>query len=103
MSTARERRLKRIAGAILVVGLASAVWIYVAAGPAPDDPLGREDSKAYLRNMELYGGQANVLAGQLMVWFQGLWHGRPLAYTVGCLTLLAAGVVALAAAAGPER
>ncbi len=99
MATARERLLRQIAAAILVVGLTSAVWIYVAAGPASDDPLGREDSKQYLRNMELYGGQANVLAAQLMAWFQGLWHGRSLAYTVGGLTLLTAGAVALAAAA----
>jgi hypothetical protein len=99
VSTAREKLLKRIAAAILVVGLASAVWIYVAAGPAAEDPLGRDDSKAYQRNMELYGGQANVLAFQLMTWFQGLWHGRSLAYTVGVLTLLTAGAVALAAAA----
>ena len=99
MLAAWEKLLRRIAVGILVVGLASAVWIYVAAGPVADDPLGRDDSKAYLRNMELYGGQANVLAAQFMTWFQSLWHGRSLAYTVGVLTLLTAGVVALAAAA----
>jgi len=99
VSSGRERLLKRIAVAVLVVGLASAVWIYVTGGPVADDPLGRDDSKAYLRNMELYGGQANVLAAQFMTWFQSLWHGRSLAYTVGVLTLLTAGVVALAAAA----
>ena len=99
MLAAWEKLLRRIAVGILVVGLASAVWIYVTGGPVADDPLGRDDSKAYLRNMELYGGQANVLAAQFTTWFQSLWHGRSLAYTVGVLTLLTAGVVALAAAA----
>jgi hypothetical protein len=32
-----------------------------------------------------------VLAAELMRWFQGLWHGRPLAYTVACATGLLAG------------
>ena len=41
--------------------------------------------------MELYGGQANVLAGQAMLWLRSLWHGRPLAYTVACTASVLAG------------
>jgi hypothetical protein len=78
---------------ILAVGLASALWIYLAAGPAPgdisaDDPT---DSKQYQRQMELYGGKANVLAADLVRWLGSLWHGRRLAVTVACATVLVAG------------
>jgi hypothetical protein len=86
--TPTRRRL--IIATILVVGLGSALAIYLTAEPAPGDPLGREDSRQYLRAMELYGGKANILAAELMSWFQGLWHGKRLAVTVACITLLAA-------------
>jgi hypothetical protein len=48
--------------------------------------------------MELYGGKANVLAGELMHWLQGLWHGKRLALTVACMTVLAAAAFRLVAA-----
>ncbi len=47
-----------------------------------------EDSKQYLRQMEEYGGKANLLASELRKWFDSLWHGRRLAATVTCLTFL---------------
>ena len=73
-----------------MVGLGSALAIYLTAEPAPGDPLGRADSRQYLRTMELYGGKANILAAELLDWFQGLWHGKRLALTVACTTVLAA-------------
>jgi len=76
-----------------VAGLGGALGIYLVAGSVPGDPLGREDSKQYLRGMELYGGEANVLAAELMQWFQSLWHGKRLAVTVACITVLVAAVV----------
>jgi hypothetical protein len=76
-----------------VVGLGSALAIYLTAAPAPDDPLGRQDSRQYLRTLELYGGKANILAAELLDWFQSLWHGRRLAVTVACTTVLAAAAV----------
>ena len=76
-----------------MVGLGSALAIYLTAGPAPDDLLGREDSRQYLRAMELYGGKANLLVAELLDWFQSLWHGTRLAATVACLTVLAAAAV----------
>jgi hypothetical protein len=85
-----------------VVGLGSALAIYLTAESAPGDPLGREDSKQYLRTMELYGGKANVLAAELMYWFQGLWHGKRLAVTVACTTVLAAAAYWLVDAASQE-
>lgn len=75
------------------MGLGSALAIYLTAEPTPVDPLSREDSRQYLRAMELYGGKANILAAELMDWFQSLWHGWRLAVTVACATVLAAAAV----------
>lgn len=76
---------------ILVVGFATAVWIYLAAG-APDEQseIGLNESKAYQRQVELYGGQANVLAIEAMNWLRSLTHGRRLAITVACVTVVVA-------------
>ncbi len=83
----------------LVVGLGSALLIYRAAENDFNNVLGyREeggsvypimpgDSKKYLRDIELYGGKANVIADEFRRWFVGLWHGRSLAYTVACITI----------------
>ena len=84
---------RRVLGAILAVGLAaSAVLYWRAAQPSPN-PLGYdpEDTKQYLRQMQVYGGTANVLASEIRLWFDSLWHGTRLAYTVAFLTLLSAG------------
>ncbi|HTG11095.1 MAG TPA: hypothetical protein VK746_09890 [Candidatus Eisenbacteria bacterium] len=76
-----------------MIGLGSALAIYVTAGPVADDPLRLQDSRPYLRTMELYGGKANILAAELLDWFQSLWHGRRLAGTVACITVLSAAAV----------
>jgi hypothetical protein len=98
------RRLRIVAGAILVAGLATAIGIYMSAASPPDDTVTYEieHSKQYQRTLELYGGKANVIAVELTQWFDSLWHGTRLAYTVGCATLLIAGVVWLAAVASED-
>ena len=85
-----QARRRIIAVAILLAGLGSALVIYLLATPAPANPLGYEpeDSKQYLREMEVYGGKANVLASEFRHWFESLWHGPRLAVTVVCLTLV---------------
>ena len=95
----RSTVLRTISAAILIGGLAAAIVIYANAGPAPEYPLGSdlEDSKVYLRQLELYGGKANVLAVELRQWFDGLWHGRSLAFTVAVLAALVAAGFRLAA------
>jgi hypothetical protein len=89
-----------ITAIILLVGLGSAVSIYLTAENASDGVLGYEgiggnvypitpeDSKMYRHDMELYGGRANVLADELRRWFIGLWHGQSLAFTVACITIV---------------
>jgi hypothetical protein len=87
-----DRRLRRVAITILVVGLVSAVVIYLAARPPVPNPLGYEpeDSKQYLREIQMYGGTANLLATELREWLASLFHGRRLAYTVGTVSILIA-------------
>ena len=89
-----------VSGIILLVGLASAVLIYESSGDRSGSVLGYEDangsvypvspedSKQYLRGLELYGGTANLLADELRRWFVGLWHGKSLAFTVAFITIL---------------
>jgi len=98
------RHLRFVAGAILVIGLASAIGLYLTAASSTADAsrYDPEQSKQYLRAMELYGGKANVLAAEFRAWFNGLWHGTRLAYTVACASVLLAGAFWLAAAASEE-
>lgn len=87
-----QARRKFVAAAILLAGFTAASAIYLTATPPPENPLGYrpEDSKQYLREMELYGGKANVLVSEFRQWFEGLWRGRPLAFTVAFISVLLA-------------
>ena len=85
---------------ILLCGLGSAILIYRTAENTPYGALGYEegsgsvypvmpdDSKKYQRDLELYGGKANMLMDQLRRTLAGLWHGKSLAFTVACLSIL---------------
>jgi len=94
------RRLQMIAVATLIVGLTAALGVYLFAARSPNDMLAYEieHSKQYQRTLELYGGKANVLAVEFTQWFDSLWHGARLAYTVACATVLCAAGFWLAAA-----
>ena len=87
------RRLRILARWTLLLGLGAALVIYAIAKPAPTDPLGYDpmDTKRYLRELEVFGGKANILATQFRQWFEGLWEGRNLAWTVAVLTVALAG------------
>ena len=87
---------------LLVIGLASSAAIYVAADSGPEEgqeyeivgnkiyPGMQERSKMYRHNLEVFGGKAAVLADDFNRWFEGLWHGRTLAFTVAVLSAVAA-------------
>jgi hypothetical protein len=93
-------RLKIISAIILVVGLSGATLIYLNAGRnSPGvlgyeegegvvNPINPEDSKQYLRDLELYGGKANVLADEFRRWFGGLWQGKSLAFIIAGTAIL---------------
>jgi hypothetical protein len=88
-----EARVRAGTRAILVLGFAAVVVIYLTAQPPPENPLGYDpmDTKKYLHDLEVYGGKANVIAAQFRDWFDSLWHGKQLAFTVAVLTVIAAG------------
>jgi hypothetical protein len=100
---------------ILVAGLASALMIYRTAGEDSSYVLGYEegdgsdraiapqDSKKYLRDLELYGGKMNVLSTELSQWFSGLWRGESLGLTVAVITILLSFGVLYAASRMPPR
>lgn len=77
---------------ILLAGLGTAVLIYLNTENESEENYGYEllapgNSKRYIHDLELYGGKANVLADKLTNWFNGLWHGRALAFTVACIAI----------------
>lgn len=90
---------------ILLVGLSSAAYLYRTAEKRANAVLGYEvggegaypvdpgDSRKYQRDLELYGGRANVLLDELRRWLISLWQGKNLAVTVAVITLLTAFLV----------
>lgn len=96
----KQTWLNLIGAVILVVGLGGAVLIYYRAGNVPYGALGYEDvngtiypimpedSKIYRHNLELYGGKMNVMMDDFRRWFLGLWHGKSLAFIIGCTTII---------------
>ena len=95
-----QMRLYLIGTIILLVGLVSAVLIYLTAVDNTGGSVGYEvadgnvyqvtpeDSKIYTHDLELFGGTSAVLANELRLWFIGLWQGKSLAYTVGFICTL---------------
>ena len=81
--------MNRITGLLLILGLGSALVIFLTAAPEVVDPLLGDQfaNKKYLREMRMLGGQGNVLAAEFQDWFAGLWHGQALAGTVAVLTV----------------
>ena len=94
---ALEARRWKISAGILLIGVMAALVIYVNAGPTSGRQEARlEDSKQYLRQLEFYGGTANVMANEARQLVASLWHGRRLAITVACLSTLLAGAAFVA-------
>lgn len=88
-----QARIRAGTRAILALGFAAAVAIYLTARPPTGNPLGYDplENKAYVHDLEVFGGKANVLVAEFRDWFASLWHGRPLAFTVAVIAVLAAG------------
>ena len=91
MNSSPEARVRLVTRVILAVGFASAVVIYFINGASPDaSDFEFENSKKYLRELEVSGGKANILATEFRHWFNGLWHGRSLALTVAVISVFLA-------------
>ena len=82
-----QKSLYLITCTVLLIGLGSAVLIYLTSENDSSSVLGYEDSKKYMHELELYGGKANVFVNEVERWFVGLWHGKSLAFTVAFITI----------------
>jgi hypothetical protein len=88
-----------ISAIILLVGLGTAIFIYQTADNDASGVLGYqiiggtiypimpENTKIYKHDLEVYGGKAAVLADDFRRWFNGLWHGESLAFTIAVITI----------------
>ena len=84
---------------ILVAGLIGAAVIYATA-PAEDRAeqiYGVANNQSYILELQRIGGTAEVVMAEFHQWFDSLWHGKPLAYTVAALCAAAAAACFLAA------
>jgi hypothetical protein len=110
-----QKRLYLIGALVFALGLGTAALIYANAEDNADVALGYDmvngiaypisakDSKAFQRDVRLYGGKFALLSDELSDWFGSLWRGRRLAFTVAALSvLLSAGLVFVANASGPD-
>ncbi|HUN67938.1 MAG TPA: hypothetical protein VMU46_04015 [Burkholderiales bacterium] len=100
-NAALKSRLYLAGAVILAAGLLGAVLIYATAEDAPESassyvvvdgvayPVAPQYSKRYVRDLERYGGKAAVLFDEINRWFDSLWQGKTLAFTVACISLAA--------------
>lgn len=88
----RQKRFYLAGMAALVAGVVAAAIIYVMA-PPPDSAISMYSmtDPRYQIELQRIGGNAAVLMAQLHQWFDGLWHGTALAYTVAVLGAAIAG------------
>jgi hypothetical protein len=98
-NTQLQRYLYLTSAVILLSGLCVSFIIYRAAMNNPTGESGYEivggfiysstgeNSKKYVHDLQLYGGNASVLADEFMRWFAGLWHGEALAFTVAWIAI----------------
>lgn len=92
------KRHRITTAAILLIGFASTIAIYVAAQPPPENPFEDfEGSKRFTRSVEVMGGKMSLVAHDLSKWFSSLWQGQQLAFTVAFITAVAAAVYYLIA------
>jgi len=103
MISPMKKRLYAACAAVLVAGFACAAWIWVKAGDEPDlsgayqiivvngvpQAIAPNESKAYTRDLQRYGGRMAVVFDDIGRWWSGLWHGRSLALTVAFISVLA--------------
>ena len=78
--------------ALLVIGLCSAVLIYVTAEEDSSSGALYEmvHSKPYIHELQRFGGKAAVLFDQFNRWFAALWQGKALAFTVAWISIFVA-------------
>jgi hypothetical protein len=111
-----RHRLYIVSVAILIAGLCSGTAIHFLSEDLPDGgdgyvivdgqkyPAGVYQSKRYQRELERYGGKANVIFDELNRWFASLWQGKRLGVTLGSISVIASlGLFFLARFLYPKR
>ena len=101
MNITRHQKVLYLAGSIiLLIGLISSVIIYRTASDNSNNvigyeeingvvyPLLAEDSRKYMRNLELVSGKSGVLVSEFNQWLVGLWQGKSLAFTILFLSVV---------------
>ena len=89
---------------MLVVGFAAGAAIYLFADDEQSAtsyvivgdsayPVDPSSTKAYVRQLERFGGKAAVIFDDFNRWFAGLWQGKALGVTVAWLSVFAAAVL----------
>jgi ABC-type dipeptide/oligopeptide/nickel transport system permease component len=86
-----QKRLYLAGIAVFVAALIAAAIIY-ATTPPPDSAIAQYSmtDPRYQAELQQIGGNAAVLMAQFHQWFDGLWHGTALAFTVAVLGFAAA-------------
>src|SRR5262245_13343854 len=101
MSNPGPRQILQLASAaVLAFGLGAAACIYllidepdssdrvvIVNGAAYSVPA--NITKQYSREVQRFGGKAALLFDDLNRWFSGLWHGKALARSVLCISVIA--------------
>jgi len=89
-----KARLYFCSAVVLLLGLASALLIYVTASDAPetgevfyDSP---QLSKKYVRELERFGGKQAVIFDEIGRWLDERFSGRALGVTIGWLSAIVA-------------
>jgi hypothetical protein len=106
-TTNKESFLKIISTIILLVGLWSAIIIYLTADNDTDNLASYEavngelypslPSRKYEHDLEQFGGKSAVLTNDFKIWFFDLWHGESLAVAIAIITIITSGGVFLVA------
>jgi hypothetical protein len=81
--------MNRISAAILALGFASSLAVFLTAKAEDVDPMLGDPltNKKYLYELKRIGGEANVLSAEFQEWFAAQWRGVLLARTIGVLTV----------------
>lgn len=85
------RRINRLTLLMLVVGFGAALVVYFTA-PAPatefdSQKRDQRESKKYVHDVRMMGGNTDLVADGLADWFFSLWQGETLAGTLVVITV----------------
>lgn len=91
-----QARARWMGGILLGAGLILSIAIFMRTDPTDGDPdpyeLNAQNSKRYEDQLERIGGKGAILGVEVQSWWDSLWHGRKLAYTVLTLSVVSSGL-----------